>query len=334
MPVEYQALGQPLGPEDFVPADVVASGIVLIGVLGVGGGGELDNAITLQKARARLGRRAGTAVYEDFRSREDPEAPVTVLRKRFPHQKPPKRVAKGSLALPDPGLGAGSCRRSCATAAPRPGVRPGGLRPSSELADLVERIVKRQGGMSNALLVSAGESESGRPLAVFGPQTGYFGPQPMIEMDIHGPSFDSRGAVVVGTPWVALGRGRDYAWSATSQSNDVQDVYARRPLRAGWLQAHDRLDALPLPRPVPADRGDREAGVLAVQPGRLDSVRQRHAARPAHEDRDRDRAGHHQGQARALHAPALQLRARDRRDGGGGALVERRGPGPQRTASS
>ena len=100
------------------------------------------------------------------------------------------------------------------------------MQTSSKLADLVRNIVEHRGGMSNALLVSARESESGRPLAVFGPQTGYFGPQPLMEMDIHGPTIDSRGAVVVGTPWVALGRGEDYAWSATSQSNDVQDVYA------------------------------------------------------------------------------------------------------------
>ena len=225
MPVEYPALGLPLGPEDFVPADIVSSGIVLIGVLGVGGGGELDNAISLQAARKRLGRRRGTAVYNDFRSVEDPEAPVTVLHKRFVHQKKPRRIAKGSVALPDPG----SVKQLPAIirdggAASR--TAPGGMQTSSKLADLVQNIVERRGGMSNALLVSGGESETGRPLAVFGPQTAYFGPQPLMEMDIHGPSFDSRGAVVVGTPWVALGRGRDYAWSATSQSNDIQDVYA------------------------------------------------------------------------------------------------------------
>jgi acyl-homoserine lactone acylase PvdQ len=225
MPVEYQALGLPLGPQEFVPADVVASGIVLIGVLGVGGGGELDNAISLQAARRRFGRRRGTGVYNDFRSREDPEAPVTVRRKRFVHQKKPRRIAKGSLALPDPG----SVRKlpaiirdgGAASAA-----APGGMKTSSKLAELVRSIVERRGGMSNALLVSGRESETGRPLAVFGPQTAYFGPQPLMEMDIHGPNFDSRGVVVVGTPWVSLGRGRDYAWSATSQGNDIQDVYA------------------------------------------------------------------------------------------------------------
>jgi acyl-homoserine lactone acylase PvdQ len=224
MPVEYQALGLPLGPEEFGPGDIVASSIVLIGVLGVGGGGELQNAIALQAARKRFGRRAGTAVYNDFRSADDPEAPTTVIRRRFVHQRKPKRIARGSLAMPDPGS-----VKPLPTlirdggAASRPS--PGGLKTSPGLGELVRRLVQKR-GMSNALLVSAAESESGRPLAVFGPQTGYFGPQPMIEMDIHAPNFDSRGAVVIGTPLVALGRGRDYAWSATSQSNDIQDVYA------------------------------------------------------------------------------------------------------------
>ena len=224
MPVEYQALGLPLGPEDFGKGDIVASSIVLIGVLGIGGGGELQNALALQAARRRFGRRAGTAVYEDFRSPDDPEAPVTVTGRRFPHQKQPRRVARGSMALPDPGSvkmlpavvrDGGAAARAA----------PGGLKTSPALGELVRRIVEER-GMSNALLVSASESESGRPLAVFGPQTGYFGPQPMIEMDIHGPNFDSRGVVITGTPWVALGRGRDYAWSATSQGDDIQDTYA------------------------------------------------------------------------------------------------------------
>jgi acyl-homoserine lactone acylase PvdQ len=225
MPVEYQALGLPLGPDEFVPADIVASSIVLIGVLGVGGGGELENALALQAARKRFGRRRGTAVYNDFRSADDPEAPVTVTGRRFIHQKKPKRLAKGSMALPDPGsvkmLPAIEREGGAASRA-----APGGFKTSPGLADLVRRIVERRGGMSNALLVSARESETGRPLAVFGPQTGYFGPQPLIEMGIHAPNFDSRGAVVIGTPWVSLGRGRDYAWSATSQGNDIQDVYA------------------------------------------------------------------------------------------------------------
>jgi hypothetical protein len=80
---------------------------------------------------------------------------------------------------------------------------------------------------SNALLVSARESESGIPLAVFGPQTAYFAPQLLMDVDVHGPGIDARGATFAGVSlYVLLGRGRDYAWSATSAGQDIIDTFA------------------------------------------------------------------------------------------------------------
>jgi hypothetical protein len=82
-------------------------------------------------------------------------------------------------------------------------------------------------GNSNALVVSGRESKSGRPLAVFGPQTGYFAPQILMDEDLHGPGIDARGASFPGVNlYVELGRGRDYAWSATSAGQDIVDTYA------------------------------------------------------------------------------------------------------------
>jgi acyl-homoserine lactone acylase PvdQ len=216
MPAEYAALGRPEGARPFTAPDVIASGIVLGAILGSGGGNELGSALALQEAQRRFGRKRGKRVWRDFRRAEDPEAPVTVHRKRFPYQRPPRKVAKGSLAMPDrgsvrpiaPARGASSTASSTA--------RPSSLLPRLDFGR----------GLSNALLVSARESESGRPLAVFGPQTGYFSQQPLIEMDLHGPGIDARGAVVIGTPYVALGRGRDYAWSATSAGQDYIDTFA------------------------------------------------------------------------------------------------------------
>jgi acyl-homoserine lactone acylase PvdQ len=91
----------------------------------------------------------------------------------------------------------------------------------------------RQDGASNALLVSARESKSGHPVAVMGPQVSYWSPQILMEEDIHapataqGPAIDARGAAFPGTNlYVQLGRGRDYAWSATSAGQDIIDTYA------------------------------------------------------------------------------------------------------------
>jgi acyl-homoserine lactone acylase PvdQ len=81
--------------------------------------------------------------------------------------------------------------------------------------------------MSNALVVSAAESASGRPLAVFGPQVSYFSPQILMEEDVHAPGIDARGAAFAGVNlYVQLGRGQDYAWSATSAGQDIIDTFA------------------------------------------------------------------------------------------------------------
>lgn len=81
--------------------------------------------------------------------------------------------------------------------------------------------------MANALVVSAAESASGKPLAVFGPQTSYFAPQILMEQDVHAPGIDARGAAFPGVNlYVLLGRGQDYAWSATSAGQDIIDTFA------------------------------------------------------------------------------------------------------------
>ena len=52
-------------------------------------------------------------------------------------------------------------------------------------------------------------------------------PQILIEQDLHGPDIDANGAAFAGvSPYVLLGRGRDYAWSATSAGQDIIDTFA------------------------------------------------------------------------------------------------------------
>jgi len=71
------------------------------------------------------------------------------------------------------------------------------------------------------------ESASGKPLAVFGPQTGYFSPQILMEQDVHAPTLHARGAAFPGVNlYVQQGRGPDYAWSATSAGQDITDTFA------------------------------------------------------------------------------------------------------------
>jgi hypothetical protein len=83
--------------------------------------------------------------------------------------------------------------------------------------------------MSNALLVGADRTDTGHPLVVFGPQTGYFTPQLLTEISLRGPGIAARGVSFAGTQLIVeLGHGVDYAWSATSASSDLVDTVVER----------------------------------------------------------------------------------------------------------
>ena len=45
---------------------------------------------------------------------------------------------------------------------------------------------------SNFLVVGGGLTKSGHPLAVMGPQLGYFYPEIVMQGDLHGPGIDAR----------------------------------------------------------------------------------------------------------------------------------------------
>ena len=205
LPGEYAAIGRPQGPDAWKRADVIATASLVGGIFGRGGGNELAWSEVATVLERRFGRRAGARVFRDFRAAEDPAAPVTVLRRRFPYQVRARR--QRGVARPDPGS-----LRMTARATGR------SLLPLST---------------SNALLVSARESASGHPLFVAGPQVGYYNPQILMEQDVHAPAsgglpgIDARGASFVGINlYVQLGRGRDYAWSATSAGQDNVDTFA------------------------------------------------------------------------------------------------------------
>ena len=209
LPAEYAAVGETL--EDWKATDVIATAALVGGIFGKGGGAEVENADILSAARQRFGPTVGTQVWNDFRRNEDPEAPTTVRGTSFPYQAD-NNPNPAAVAKPDPGSL----------------VDVGGASPSdSALAKSIIAPVGLLHGNSNALLVSGAASATGHPLAVIGPQVGYFMPQILIEQDLHGPDIDATGAAFAGvSPYVLLGHGQDYAWSATSAGQDIIDTFA------------------------------------------------------------------------------------------------------------
>ncbi|MFG2637420.1 penicillin acylase family protein [Streptomyces sp. NPDC048362] len=207
--------------DHFKVTDLVALASVIGSLFGSGGGGEVNNAVSLLAAQAKYGVEEGTKVWESFRERNDPEAALTVHDgQSFPYGAKPAD-AKGQ-ALPD----AGSVTEeplvydrtgSAATASARS--------MSGTAAKATLGSARR--GMSNALVVSGKYTASGHPVAVFGPQTGYFAPQLLMLQEIQGPGISARGASFAGlSMYVELGRGQDYSWSATTSGQDIIDTYA------------------------------------------------------------------------------------------------------------
>ncbi|MEV5432213.1 penicillin acylase family protein [Streptomyces sp. NPDC052701] len=206
--------------EHFKTTDLVALASVIGALFGSGGGGEVANALSLLAAQERYGVAEGTEVWESFRERNDPEAVLTVHEGSFPYATRPGDPR--GMALPDPG----SVRRE-PLVHDRTGGAAGPDAAGASDAAAKAAVSSARRGMSNALVVSGEHTAGGHPVAVFGPQTGYFAPQLLLLQEIQGPGISARGASFAGlSMYVELGRGQDYAWSATTSGQDIIDTYA------------------------------------------------------------------------------------------------------------
>ncbi|MEU9991251.1 penicillin acylase family protein [Streptomyces sp. NPDC048045] len=207
--------------DHFKVTDLVALASVIGSLFGSGGGGEVNNALSLMAAQSKYGVEQGTKVWESFRERNDAEAALTVHNgESFPYASRPDDP-KGE-ALPDPGS---------VTQEPlvydRTGSAATAKAKNTSTSAAKSTLSSARRGMSNALVVSGKYTASGHPIAVFGPQTGYFAPQLLMLQEIQGPGISARGASFAGlSMYVELGRGQDYSWSATTSGQDIIDTYA------------------------------------------------------------------------------------------------------------
>ncbi|MGI8610225.1 MAG: penicillin acylase family protein [Candidatus Dormibacteria bacterium] len=215
LPAEYPAVtGGP--PGMWQDSDIIDIASLVGGIFGKGGGNEVAGGHLFQYLQAHFGTTAAQAMFRDFRQADDPNGPSTLQDKSFPYNvHDPGMLPTAKNAFTDP---------AAAVTDPFRAKEDGGCDTNTN--NLVGGITGLLGlhGFSNALVVDAKHSTSGRPIAVFGPQVGYFAPQILMEIDLHAPDYDVRGASFPGTAFlVELGRGQDYAWSATSAGNDLVD---------------------------------------------------------------------------------------------------------------
>jgi len=241
VPAEYAAIGQPQGPKPFTLTDIISTASLIGGELGQGGGEQLRRAILYQELTQHFGPEhrsvpgaptvvrgtgkqqkrdlSGFGTFASFIDPNDPEAPTTVKGTSFPYQTLPSQgsLVRASIALPDPGSVQWFNHVSAQGGSSGGAGLPAG---PGLLGDFPTED-------SNALLVSGSHTRSGHPIAVIGPQVAYWSPEILMEQDIHGPGIDADGASFPGTNvYVELGHGRDYAWSATSEGQNIIDTFA------------------------------------------------------------------------------------------------------------
>ncbi|MDQ4065904.1 MAG: penicillin acylase family protein, partial [Actinomycetota bacterium] len=215
-PAEYQALGNPCPephPEEWTPTDTLFIAILQLRIFGETAGDELQNAGLYAHLREKLGAKIGPKVFEDLLRRNDPRSPTSLPRAdgRFPSQDLGRTKAP-SVAIPEDAVT---------------------LAQETLAAERAREQMLETFGFkapaSNALLVSARESETGNPLQIGAPQVGYATPSFFLDIDVHVPAegVHFRGPAVPGTSaLIPLGRGADYAWSLTTGYSDAVDTRA------------------------------------------------------------------------------------------------------------
>jgi acyl-homoserine lactone acylase PvdQ len=224
LPADYAASSPDSVPQPWTVADVVAIAGLIGGIFGKGGGDEIQNAHLLQYLRRHLGVRAGNRAFRQFRTSNDPLAPTTADRS-FPYEHHGK-VNPRTTAMPDYGkrITGGPVGKAphCSVSA-----------SDAKAQAIINGLAHFPAHMSNALVVNASHSASGHPIAVFGPQVSYYAPQILAEEDLHSPNYDAEGASFPGTGIVELGRGQDFAWSATSAGSDLVDMRLEKICKPG-----------------------------------------------------------------------------------------------------
>jgi acyl-homoserine lactone acylase PvdQ len=202
--------------------DVIAVTAFIGSIFGAGGGGEASNSELLAKLKRGLGPVRGYRAWDDLMLADDPEAPTTI-KHRFNYPVFTGGAPIGSVII-DPGsiqsvdprqpLNSASAAKA---EAPDPGV----------IVDATKAPPGKQA--SNFQVVAPFRSATHNSLATMGPQLGYFYPEIVQQIDLHGPGIKAQGVAVPGLAmYILIGRTQNYAWSLTSANQDVRDVFAEK----------------------------------------------------------------------------------------------------------
>lgn len=218
LPIEYSLLG--LKPQLWTVGDVISVLDVISAQDGEGGGGEVQNAGFLEYLDNLLGPSNGYNAFVSFKDQNDPNTPVTV-DKPFPYMLVPSKVNTSLTAMPNNALSPltsqiADMSPGCSDAPPSP--------TAKEIFFILGQSLLFNKYTSNAVIVSGKYTQSGHPIAVFGPQIGYYSPTVFMQEDLHGPDISASGVSLAGMNFaIIFGRGNNFAWSGTSSGADDID---------------------------------------------------------------------------------------------------------------
>ena len=172
--------------------DVIAVTAFIGSIFGSGGGAEASNADLLAQLEDGLGPVQGRAAWEDAMLFDDPEAPTTITQhyNYGPFTGGPVRgsvvIDADSIVSLDPRApgAAASPTATSATATTSAG-------PTGVFVDASRRRPAARRRTSSSSTRS--DRRAGDTLAVMGPQLGYYYPEIVEQIDLHGPGYRGAG---------------------------------------------------------------------------------------------------------------------------------------------
>lgn len=227
-PLEFQLLGAT--PDAWAAVDSLAIGRLLAWRLA-----ENANAELVRHALARaLGAGAADALTGRY-----PDAAPTVLGELAEFPAPAPVVPPAPTAPTPAPVSAAPSQAAATPIAYPPGL--GWLNPSAPRAN------------SNAWVIAASRTTSGRPILANDPHLPVEMPAVWYEMHLVAAGLDVQGVSVPGTPFIAIGHNARIAWGLTNTGADVQDLVlqkfdlARRRVEgpAGWEAV--QVESAPIP---------------------------------------------------------------------------------------
>lgn len=230
LPGELAATGTP--PADWTVLDSAAIGVLLARTVPSGDGEELSNARALNAL--------GPDLFDKLLPLRIERQVSTVPRSEgvFPSQPDRTRrqerraLARSRGYLRDLPLPPREDEEAEAAG-------PGATAPAGGAGPIAPGLGRARG--SNAWAI---RGRDGAATLFSGPQLGFSIPELLVELELHGPGLDVRGATAAGVPAIGIGHNGHVAWALTSGLSDEDDLYAEELVGEEGYRLRGRVEAM------------------------------------------------------------------------------------------